>query len=105
VRRQFNLLWKAPGQRPRGDFREVVSPLGEGWRRLDEGRVPMRLALGAREVQGLILSQSRYLHYERALPDPAVERSRVARELERHLVGESPEWDFALKRALFRKAT
>lgn len=71
IRRQFNLRWKAPGQVPRGDFQQVTNIFARDsrFKPTGQGRPPMILDLGWEELAGLILSQSRVLHYEQTLSE------------------------------------
>jgi SAM-dependent methyltransferase len=105
IRREFNLRWKAPGQKPRGDFAAVTACFREDarFRRLSDRRVPMVLRLGPADLTGLILSQSRVLHYEAGMaPD---ERGRfqawLGGEISAQLGGQGDLFDFNLQAAVF----
>jgi SAM-dependent methyltransferase len=105
IRREFNLRWKAPGQRPRGDF-ETVTACFRGhprFRHLGDRKVPMILELGPGDLTGLILSQSRVLHYEAEMSDS--ERAGFQRWLGERIaerLGSSGDrFDFNLQAALF----
>ncbi|MBC7692624.1 MAG: class I SAM-dependent methyltransferase [Methylotenera sp.] len=69
IKAGFNQRWKAPGQVPRGNFRELTQDLREDSRlhELSFEQVPMSLELSLQELTGLLLSQSRVLHFERTL--------------------------------------
>ena len=69
IRRQFNLHWKAPHQEPRGNFKELTAVFRTDpeFRLKGEMRPQMVLPLTAAELTGLILSQSRVLHFEDGL--------------------------------------
>jgi len=109
IRRRFNQDWKAPGQTPRGDFKQVTRIFRDdsGLRVLQDGRVPMILPLGSEDLAGLILSQSRVLHYENTLT--IEERDRFRDSLRRELrdrMGENHQpFDFYLNRLLLRRQT
>ncbi len=72
VRRQFNEKWRAPEQRPRGKFSELLKPFAahSGLSRAHREKVlpcPMILELSATDFSGLLFSQSRTQHFEEAL--------------------------------------
>ncbi len=71
IRREFNLRWKAPQQKPRGSLKELIGTLLKSgdYRLLGEGRPPMRLRLTVDELVGLIVSQSRVIHHLSSLSD------------------------------------
>jgi SAM-dependent methyltransferase len=105
IRREFNLRWKAPGQKPRGDFVEVTARFRAEPRLelLDDRRVPMVQRLDAGQLTGLLLSQSRVLHYEAGMG--AGERADFQRWLGERIAAQLPgngdEFDFGLQAALF----
>jgi SAM-dependent methyltransferase len=118
IRREFNLRWKAPDQKPRGDFKSVTRvfrdcpTLGGDATRVwvplpGPERVPMKHRLEATELQGLILSQSRVLHYENTLTasELAAFRARLLEELQARYPreGGAPQFDFSLTSAWFQK--
>lgn len=102
IRREFNLRWKAPEQKPRGRLRQLAEAFVQGsdLRILAEARPKMELELSAEDLTGLVLSQSRVLHYEETLDgDLARVRFRaVTRDkLEDLMRGEpSARFDFKL---------
>jgi hypothetical protein len=72
VRRQFNEKWRAPGQRPRGKFSELLEPFASAShlkRNHPEKTLPcpMNLKLSATDFSGLLFSQSRTQHFEASL--------------------------------------
>jgi SAM-dependent methyltransferase len=108
IRREFNLRWRAPSQKPRGDFVTVTTALrgDPGWEVLEDYRVPMILELSPVELTGLLLSQSRILHYERGMDGPA--RAEFRRWLSEQVVARlgsgSERFDFNLQAGLFAVA-
>jgi SAM-dependent methyltransferase len=85
IRRAFNSFWKESDQKPRGSLDELLQGFHDhaefGFR--GEVRLVQEFALTLPELFGVILSQSRYLAYERKF-DPAQVpeiRSRVFHEL------------------------
>lgn len=111
IRREFNLRWKAPAQRPRGDFETVTRCFREGgaggkFLLIEDRRVPMILKLGTEELVGMILSQSRVLHYENTLKPG--EKAAFRQELQVRVagfLGDSPQaFDFNLNSGLFARA-
>ena len=107
IRRQFNLHWKAPGQVPRGDFSRVTSGFREDprFKKRAEGRPPMVLVLGADELSGLLLSQSRVLHFESTLQGSEKQdfRSALRTEIRGRLGPEGAAFDFRLAWVSFSK--
>lgn len=105
IRREFNLRWKAPGQKPRGDFAAVTGCFRQDSRftLLSDTKVPMVLELGAGDLTGLLLSQSRVLHYESGMND--LERAKfqswLAGQIEAQLGRSGDRFDFNLQAALF----
>lgn len=104
IRREFNLRWKAPGQKPRGDFTAVTAGFREDPRFgvLEDRKVSMRLSLGAEQLTGLILSQSRVLHYEAPMShaEKADFRGRLASEVRGRLAASGDTFDFSLQGCL-----
>lgn len=106
IRRGFNERWRAPIQVPRGSFREITSTFRHSPRfeLLEERPVPMRSLLSAEALTGLLLSQSRVVHYERGIPQ--TERDPFRRDLLaqiRGMMGDLPaQFDFRLSTALFK---
>ncbi len=109
IRREFNLRWKAPGQKPRGDFTQVTSALREDprFKLVIEEKPPMIQMLTPDQLAGLLLSQSRVLHYERQLAGHAGEeeshrfRSEVRAAVRHRMKDASAEFDFRLTCATF----
>jgi len=70
IRREFNLKWKAPDQKPRGNLKELTSVFRnhpEAWSYRGEVQPKMEMQFGFEDLAGLLLSQSRVLHYEDTL--------------------------------------
>ena len=70
IRREFNRVWKDEGQRPRGSLLELLQPVlnHPSFAYRGEVRLEQNFELSPEALQGVILSQSRYLSYERTLP-------------------------------------
>jgi SAM-dependent methyltransferase len=85
IRRQFNLYWKAPGQKPRGSLKEITHLFHEDPRFafISDRRPPMEQTLSVDELAGMIFSQSRVLCYEEPLTSD--EKSRFREETRREL--------------------
>jgi SAM-dependent methyltransferase len=101
IRREFNLRWKAPAQKPRGSLKEMTSIFRDDpeFEFLGDAQPKMEMQLDAGQVTGLILSQSRVLHYEDTLKDQAekeVFRSSVRSAIGNHLGDKSAIFDFKL---------
>lgn len=100
IRRGFNREWRAPGQRPRGAFTELTAGfrVDPRFAPAGEGAPPMVLVLSADELAGLLLSQSRVRHAERALPPEgrAAFREGIRAELRERLGPGRAEFDFRL---------
>lgn len=105
IRREFNLRWKAPGQKPRGAFDAVTACFrgDPGFVRISDRRIPMVQSLDSIALTGLILSQSRVLHYENGLTPEEGARFRVdlGRRMAEMLGNRPAEFDFSLTSALF----
>jgi SAM-dependent methyltransferase len=92
IRRNFNLHWKTPDQKPRGSLRELTEPLRAHDSFCERASVE---CVGEFEIDpegfaGVVVSQSRYLAYERTLPDEAA-RGRARSELIREIKNRWPE--------------
>jgi ubiquinone/menaquinone biosynthesis C-methylase UbiE len=101
IRREFNLRWKAPEQKPRGSLKELTSGFRDDpeFEFLGEAQPKMEMQLDVDQVTGLILSQSRVLHYEDTLKDPAeIEafRSSVQSTVGTFLADKLASFDFKL---------
>lgn len=105
IRREFNLRWKAPGQKPRGDFTAVTGCFRTDTRfkLLEDRKVPMILQLGPKELTGLLLSQSRVLHYEAGMSDQERDEFQnwLTGQMQSQLGIEGDRFDFNLQSALF----
>lgn len=87
IRREFNLCWKAPHQKPRGSLKELTQGIRDdhSFEWLGEGRPAMQATLDVPQLTGLLLSQSRVLHYMDTLE--AAERMEFKRSLSETLRG------------------
>jgi len=108
VRRGFNLDWRAPDQKPRGDFAHVTRALRAAPELASDGerRLPMCVELPPDELSGLLFSQSRYLHHERTLATEArgPYREGIRSGLAAFFRGApTAAFDFRLTTALFRR--
>lgn len=79
IRRSFNSLWKEPDQIPRGSLEELVQGVREHpqFSFRGESRIESELPLGIEEFFGLILSQSRYLAFERGIHPERIQEARA----------------------------
>jgi SAM-dependent methyltransferase len=109
IRREFNLRWKAPGQKPRGDFAAVTACFREDPRfeRMGDRKVPMVLELKPADLTGLLLSQSRVLHYEAGMSgaERAEFQAWLAAEMEARLGEGGDRFDFGLQAGLFGRVS
>lgn len=101
IRREFNLRWKAPEQKPRGSLKELTSGFRNdpAFEFLGDAQPKMEMQLDAEQVTGLILSQSRVLHYEDTLKDLAERetfRSSVRSAVGAFLGDKTATFDFKL---------
>lgn len=107
IRREFNLRWKAPGQKPRGAFDEVTGCFRTDGRlgHVSDRRIPMIQPLDAAALVGLILSQSRVLHFENTLSSGERDefRAQLGVKVSELLGNEGDLFDFSLQSACFFK--
>ena len=108
IRQQFNEKWRAPGQVPRGSFKQVTQIFRESshWLLRGERRPEMILSLSEKQLTGLILSQSRVYHYERSLPEGqrVAFRMTLSQEIARAMSSHaSLDFDFKLHWVEFQK--
>ena len=108
IRRQFNLYWKAPGQEPRGNFKELTSVFRRDpiYEVSGEARPEMILSLNAEQLAGLLFSQSRVLHFENELvsPERLKFRHEVLETLTREMEpGKTHDFDFRLAWVEFQR--
>jgi ubiquinone/menaquinone biosynthesis C-methylase UbiE len=101
IRREFNLRWKAPEQKPRGSLKELTSIFRDDpeFESLGDAQPKMEMQLDAEQVTGLILSQSRVLHYEDTLKDQAEKdafRNSVRSSMKNFLEDKTASFDFKL---------
>jgi ubiquinone/menaquinone biosynthesis C-methylase UbiE len=101
VRRQFNLFWKAPNQKPRGTFKEMMGgfKLDPRFARTASGSPPMIQSLMAMDLFGLLWSQSRVLCYLNTLDEVEKEAhgAEVRMQLEKAFEGREMPFDFKLQ--------
>jgi ubiquinone/menaquinone biosynthesis C-methylase UbiE len=101
IRREFNLRWKAPAQKPRGSLKEMTAIFRDNpeFESLGDLQPKMEMQLDADQVTGLILSQSRVLHYEDTLKDQSEKeafRKSVRSTIGDYLEGKTATFDFKL---------
>lgn len=100
IRREFNLRWKAPNQKPRGSLKELSSGFRHdpAFEWLGEGHPKMQMNLNPEQLTGLILSQSRVLHYEDTLDSEAKDRFRKSLRsiIKDFIKDQNPVFDFKL---------
>lgn len=105
IKSQFNALWKAPQQKPRGKFEELLAPFLECPRMtlIPQAQVPMKMPMSPRALAGFLFSQSRYQHHEQSLLKREREpyRERVANKLNDLTQGKQWTGDFRLDFRLF----
>ena len=79
VRREFNLKWRTPDQRPRGSLFELTAPIraSEAFSQRGELRMGHVEPFTLEEFAGVIRSQSRYLAYESLMSEGLREQERV----------------------------
>ncbi len=88
VRRQFNQAWRASGQVPRGTLDGLLEPV-RGHRDFASrggSSLEQKQALDAEDLEGVIVSQSRYLAYQATLSSTA-ERATARESLRESLRG------------------
>ncbi len=100
IRRQFNLYWKAPGQKPRGSLKEITHVFrgDPRFEFISDRRPPMEQTLSVDELAGMIFSQSRVLCYEEPLTSAEKSRFRVEtrKELQARMTSDSARFQFNL---------
>lgn len=71
IRREFNLKWRAAGQIPRGTLIELTQGLRDSnvFREVDRNSLLVERDFSAEAFYGMIVSQSRYLAFEKTLSD------------------------------------
>lgn len=87
VRRSFNLKWKPDLQKPRGSLFEITEKIRSHseFSQISQAEVIQEQALGVEQFLGAIISQSRFLDYEKKLSSVLAleERGRLRAELEK----------------------
>lgn len=101
IRRQFNLYWKAPDQKPRGTLMQLTEIFkgDSSFRFLGQGQPEMVQQLDSKQLTGLLFSQSRVLHFENTLEPLARTqfRDETRHALESRMpLNESHPFDFRL---------
>ncbi len=100
IRRQFNLNWKAPQQKPRGSFFQMTEVFRKDarWASLGQGKPPMVMNLTGDDLAGHLFSQSRVLCYEETLPsaEKAVFRAGVRKTVCSFFQEKTLAFDFKL---------
>lgn len=108
IRRQFNLNWKAPGQKPRGAFLSLMSGFTKDQRfyQTGFGSPQMVQSLTPDDLLGLIWSQSRVLCYLKTLSEKEREiyYDKIRNKILDEFVRTSLDFDFKLQWVEFAKA-
>ena len=107
IRIQFNTEWKPANQTPRGSLRELT----DLWRSSSEfsqifsGVVAQQREHRASELGGVIISQSRYQHYEqvRSESERVQGREDLIRNLDQFLKEDAAKFDYLYEGFLFKK--
>jgi SAM-dependent methyltransferase len=78
VRREFNLKWRVPDQKPRGTLRELTKPLRAQGGVVERGSISFQKMerFDLESFWGALISQSRYLAYEQTLPFAEIPKFR-----------------------------
>lgn len=103
IKTQFNTLWKAPQQKPRGSLKELIKPYLKSFEQIEVLSPPMHLDLTADDFFGDLISQSRYLHYESTLSHVQNYRSEIYHKITQTFESKSDVFDFQLKGFLLQK--
>lgn len=108
AKRNFNQFWKAPRQTPRGSLKEISKAWRENpaWNFVSSAKPAMIHTLDPDAFFGHLSSQSRYLHYEAALPDSELThyREETRKDLRSLYQGEKElAFDFYLSTFLLNK--
>lgn len=104
IRKKFNSEWRAPGQSPRGSFRDLLAPFDRAFSRLLFQVPNWETELNQEDFLGQLFSQSRYLHSESTLNASEVtERRREIQKSISEIWGTSDHlrFDFYLDAALY----
>jgi len=107
IRIQFNSEWKPSTQKPRGSLKEIT----ECWRdhpqfsQLYSGMVMQERLHSSHELAGVIISQSRYQHFEQSFPseDRIKIRLELERKLDEFLNGASARFRYDYEGRFFKK--
>jgi len=103
IKTQFNILWKAPHQKPRGSLKELVKPYLDNFELLEVLSPEMYLDLSVDDFFGDLISQSRYLHYESTLNDIQNYRTEIHQKIASFFESKTDIFDFQLKGFLLQK--
>ena len=107
IRRQFNLHWKAPEQKPRGSLKELTQVFREkkDFRPIDESPPPMILSWSVDELAGFLFSQSRVQHFVQTLSDPEKQEfsSATRAQLQNEMGSDAWKFDFKLTSFSFQR--
>ncbi len=107
IRLQFNSTWKAPSQTPRGSLKELTHcfrnhpQFSQG----DSCLVAQEREHHASELAGVIISQSRYQHFEQSFPiiEKGTLRTQLESNLDSFLMGGSAKFSYSYEGFLFKK--
>ena len=107
IRIRFNTHWKPTSQTPRGSLRELT----DCWRKNSEfsqmssGVILQNRNHQAAELAGVIVSQSRYQHYEQGFSESEKIKLRMDLEsdLNQFLKGEFTKFEYSYEGFLFKK--
>lgn len=85
IRRQFNLQWRAPNQKPRGSLKELTDPIRSRseFRELERTKLFEPVIWNHEQFCGFLFSQSRFLHYLDSYSEG--ERHDIKDSIGRHL--------------------
>jgi SAM-dependent methyltransferase len=107
IRVQFNTLWKPANQVPRGSLFKLTAILRNhfGFSQVDSIVMNDQRKHDAAELMGVIVSQSRYQHFEQALPAESrmAKRQELQQSLEQWMSNQPCVFSYPYEGYLFRK--
>ncbi len=106
IKRKFNLEWKAPVQKPRGNLSEITSCFRDSkkFRSIQEDRPVWKEKLGLEEFLGHLFSQSRYLHAEENQSDRLQYKTVIRESLTHHFQNGPLLFDLKPRSILFQRS-